>query len=314
MIRIISSGPLTTLQDLGRFGYMEYGFSPSGAMDIPAAKIANILVDNSENDAVLEMTMFGITAVFEVDSVISLTGGDFSPLLNNEPISNYAAIYVKTGDTLKLLSARTGCRCYMAVAGGFDIPLVMGSFSTNVKSSIGGYKGRKISSGDVLPLRHSTETIYKIENRKYESKYNYQSSISVRVILGPQDDFFTKKGLDTFLSSQYLVSSDSDRMGIKLKGPKIQAKDKYDIISDGISLGSIQVPSSGEPIIMMSDRQTTGGYGKIATVITADIPLLAQAKMNDTIDFNVISIKEAQKILRKQEKQLNAFRLNLLRM
>lgn len=298
---IISPGALTTVQDAGRFGYMQSGFSPSGAMDRKAMRIANILVANHPDEAVLEMTVSGISAKFDCNCVAAICGADMGAQLDGEEMPMYQAVQIKKGSTLTMKSAKTGMRAYLAVFGGFDLPLVMGSLSTNLKCAAGGFEGRKLKAGDEIPLRQSA-TLALTGNRKYKETEKYTPQITLRVILGPQDSYFTEKGLDTFFNAVYTVTDKSDRMGIRLDGEKIESKNGVDIISDAIATGSVQVPNSGTPIIMTADRQTTGGYAKIATVITPDLSKIAQAKPGTKIRFSPVSIDEGRKIYKQEEK------------
>ena len=312
-LKITSAGLLTTIQDTGRFGYMASGFSQSGAMDKDSCLIANKLVFNNDLEGVLEMTLNGVSGVFTEDCVIALTGADLRWTVNDAEVRRYKALEIKKGDVIKSAASRDGMRGYLAVAGGFDINPVMGSYSTNLKCGIGGFNGKKIKNGDILPFRHERNQllpVYKgLEDIPVFSK---NTPVSIRVVLGPQEDFFSKKGIDTFLNSVYTVTTDSDRMGIRLEGEKIESVNGVDIISDGIALGSVQIPSSGKPIIMMADRQTVGGYAKIATVISADIPLLAQAMPNTQIIFEAVSLKDAQKIYKKHRNHLNLIDYRLM--
>ena len=281
IMKVMTPGPLSTVQDGGRFGYMSTGFGSGGAMDLRSMRIANLLVGNYENDGVIEMTMLGLSAEFTCTSVIALTGADMQPKLNGEDIPMYETVEVQAGDKLTMGAARTGMRGYLAVAGGFDIDPVMGSQSTNLKVKLGGFQGRKLAAGDQIPLRREAD-LSQCGYNKCEPENQYPQVSTVRVMFGPQEDYFTQKGIDTFLSARYNVSGQSDRMGVRLEGTPIENKNGVDIISDGIAYGSVQIPASGTPIIMMADRQTTGGYAKIATVITADLPKIAQAKPGRT--------------------------------
>ncbi len=302
IMKILSPGPLSTLQDLGRFGYMKSGFSQNGAMDAHALQIANILVGNSRSEGAIEMTFMGISAEFDTDAVIAVTGADMQPKINGENIKTYTACQVKKGDVLSFGMASEGMRAYLAVAGGFDVEKKMGSISTNMKCKMGGYFGRRLMTGDEIFLRRGTRLIDK-DSRTCAADC-YSECITVRVMLGPQDDCFTKEGKKMFLSATYTVSDKSDRMGIRLEGEAVESAGGVDIISDGIVFGSVQIPASGKPIIMMSDRQTTGGYAKIATVISVDLPLLAQARPGSQIKFMNVSESCALKLLKKREKKL----------
>lgn len=303
MIEIISAGMLSTVQDLGRFGVMKNGFTQSGVMDTYSTKIANKLCKNDINAPVIEMTMFGITAKFIGEHVFAISGGIFDISLNNEPIRTNKAYIAKDGDILSIKSAKQGLRCYLAVAGGFDVPLFMGSAATNLKIKVGGFNGRKLKSGDILKIGKA-DKIKNIEKRELPENI-YNNTVKVRAVLGPQDDMFSENDLLLFSNQQYTVTSDLDRMGIRLWGIALRGKEKLEIISDAITFGSIQITNSGMPIILMADHQTTGGYAKIATVISADLPKLAQVKPKDKISFEIIDIDTAEKIAIKQKKHID---------
>ena len=300
MIEIISAGMLSTVPDLGRFKVMKNGFTQSGVMDAYSTKIANKLCKNDINAPVIEMTMLGITAKFKGEHIFAISGGIFDVSLNNKPVRTNKAYIAKDGDVLSIKGAKQGLRCYLAVAGGFDVPLFMGSASTNLKINVGGFNGRKLKAGDILKIGKA-EKIKNIEKRELPEN-TYNNPVRVRVVLGPQDDMFSENDLMLFSKQQYTVTSDLDRMGIRLWGIALRGKEKLEIISDAITFGSIQITNSGMPIILMADHQTTGGYAKIATVISADLPKLAQVKPNDKISFEIIDIDTAEKIAIKQKK------------
>lgn len=307
-IRILKPGMMTTVQDSGRYGYQSQGFSVAGVMDMRSFKIANLLLDNPENEAVLEFTLIGPTLQFTSETIIAITGGDFSPTVNGEPVPMYTALYMNRGDILKLGSARTGSRGYIAFSSYLRVPTVMGSRCTNMKSSIGGFKGRKLQANDYIEFRIKRRYLPFFLSRSLKIDEFDQEKTTLRVVMGPQDNLFSKQGIETFLNSEYTVTSDFDRMGCRLDGPFIAPKETSDIISDGIALGSIQVPSHGKPIILLADRQTTGGYAKIATVASVDIPKLVQRKTDHKIRFEAITVQEAQELLRQEEKELHAMR------
>jgi biotin-dependent carboxylase-like uncharacterized protein len=307
-IRILKGGLLTTVQDLGRTGYQSQGFSVAGVMDVRSFKIANLLLDNPENEAVLEFTLIGPVLEFTSATIIAITGGDFQPTVNGEPVPMYTALYINKGDILKFGSARTGSRGYVAFSSYLDVPVVMGSRCTNMKSSLGGFKGRKLQAGDYMNFRIKRRYLPFFLSRKLEINEFDQMEAELRVVMGPQDDLFTKQGIETFLNNEYTVTSDFDRMGCRLEGPFIASKEGSDIISDGIAFGAIQVPAHGKPIILLSDRQTTGGYAKIATVASVDIPKLVQRKIDDKIRFRAITVQEAQKLYMDEMKELDDMR------
>lgn len=307
-IRVLKAGMLTTVQDLGRTGYQSQGFSVAGAMDVRSFKIANLLLDNPENEAVLEFTLIGPTLQFTSETIIAITGGDFTPTLNGGPVPSYEAVYVNRGDILKFGSARTGSRGYIAFSSYLDIPVVMGSRCTNLKSQIGGFKGRKLKDEDYIGFRIKRRYLPYFLSRKLKPDDFSAESETLRVVFGPQDDRFSRQGIETFLTEEYTVTSDFDRMGCRLEGPFIAPKDTTDMISDGIAYGSVQVPSHGKPIVLLSDRQTTGGYPKLATVASVDIPKLVQRKTDHRIHFTAISVEEAQKLYREEEKAYEKMR------
>jgi len=306
-IQVITPGALTTVQDLGRSGYQAFGVSVSGVMDPRAMRLANILCDNPEEEAVLECTLLGPALKFTADNVIALTGGDLGATLDGQPLAPYSAYAVKSGQTLRFTAPKTGCRAYLAFHGGLDIPLVMGSRSTYLKAKLGGFSGRKLEKGDELGFRAPAATIPNLDVRRFTPEFVPREVYTLRVVLGPQDDAFSEEGLQTFLNETYTVTPEFDRMGYRLNGAAIAHKNGADIISDGIAFGAIQVPASGTPIIMLADRQTTGGYTKIANVISADFRLLSQLKANDKVRFAKVSVAAAQDAKRAERDALRVF-------
>ena len=303
-IIIDSPGLLTTIQDEGRFGYGQFGVTPSGPMDAESFQIANLLVGNLPGEGALEATVLGPAFHTTQDSIIAITGADMSPTMNGSPIPMNRAIAVPAGSKVKLQTAKNGSRTYIAFSGGFDTAPVMGSRATSLQCHIGGLEGRKLEKGDVLPLREAADIPPNLSNRSVVHHIRRKPENIIRVILGPQDDCFTKEGLDTFLGTPYTVSKEFDRMGCRLEGKPIQHKTDGNIISDGIVNGAIQVPTTGQPIIMLAERQATGGYTKIATVITADIPVIGQCIPGDIIRFEAVSIEKAHALLRQQRTRL----------
>lgn len=286
-------GALTTIQDKGRIGFQKYGMSVSGAMDMQAYESANYLVGNENDEAVLEMTLYGGTYYFEKDAVIALTGADMQAMVNDEPIKRYKPIKIKAKDRISIKMAKQGCRGYMAVSGGFMADKVMGSFSTNLKCKIGGLSGEAIKSGSKIKTGTPSKTFEELEKRELAIP-QYDEKIMIHVIEGPQEEYFTDKGIKSFYENEWIISAQSDRMGYRMEGGVIEAKNGTDIVSDGIANGSIQIPPNGKPIILLADRQTTGGYAKIATVCSFDLPKLAQAKAGDRVSFKKITVEKAQ--------------------
>ena len=308
MITIQKKGMLTTVQDLGRIGYQRYGMPVCGAMDRYAMELANILVNNPRSEAVIEATVMGPTIVFDEPEIFAITGGDFGPTLNGDPIENDRAYLAQAGDTLVLPMAKSGARAYIAFAGGLDIEEVMGSRSTFLKGGVGGLDGRPIRDGDRIGLRAPCDWLPDLEERYVPEKLRpaLRDHIEVRFTYGPQDDLFSAAGKKTFTKSEYALSDKSDRMGFRMDGPAVEraAGSDGNIISDGICFGAIQI-TNGQPIVMMADRQTTGGYPKLGCVISADLPLLAQLKAGDKVRFRPVSAAAAQAVFRRQRKALD---------
>lgn len=307
-IKFANGGFLTTIQDAGRTGFQESGVPVTGVMDTRSYKLANILVGNDDKQAVLEVTLMGPMLQFTSDNIIAVTGGDLGPKLNGRDIPMYQAVPVKKGDSLSFMGIKSGSRAYVAFAGGLDIPLVMGSRSTHLKSKLGGYEGRKIGAGDEIAFLAPKTMLPNLEKRKYAPEDFVLASCELRVVMGPQDDCFTDKGIATFLGSEYALTNEADRMGLRFEGETVEHKDGGDIITDGISFGAVQIPSHGQPIVMMADHQTTGGYTKIAAVISVDLPKAAQLKPGGKVHFKKVSIEEAQELYMKELQDMEALR------
>lgn len=298
-ITVLEPGLLTTVQDMGRIGYQQFGISVSGVMDPRSAAIANILVGNPQEESVLECTLMGPHLKFDHDNTVAVTGGNLMPTLDGDPMPMYRAIHVQKGQILRFLAPKTGCRAFLAFNGGLDIPEIMESRSTYMKAKIGGLEGRKLQKGDVIRFRAPGRP-GNMDVRFLTPEFIPQQVYTLRVISGPQDDAFSPEGIKTFFTQEYSVSNEFDRMGCRLNGPTIRHIKDGNIISDGIAFGAIQIPSEGRPIIMLADRQTAGGYAKIATVITADFRILAQLKSGDRIRFQSVSVQYAQSVLLAQ--------------
>ena len=309
MLEVIESGIFTTVQDLGRYGYQRYGVPVSGALDQFALRVANLLVGNADGNAGLEMTFIGPRLRFLTDTVIAVTGGDLGPLVDNQPIPCWQSVAVSRGGVLSFSGPRDGIRAYLAVAGGIDVPPVLGSRSTYTRSKLGGLAGRALAPGDRLPVS-PRGPLPQVAGRDLpvQSIPAYGNSHALRVLLGPQDDAFMERGIETFLSSTYTITSASDRMGSRLQGPVIEHKTGADIVSEGTPFGAIQVTGDGLPIVLLADRGTTGGYTKIATVISVDLAGIAQAQADDTVKFRSITLEEAHRALREQERVIEELR------
>ena len=299
MIEFKSGGLLTTVQDKGRAGHQRYGVAMAGAMDCFAHSLSNVLAGNEPDEASLEITAMGPVIKFHEANIFAVSGGVFSAELNGMPIENNRAYCAAAGDRLDMGMAKSGMRAYIAFAGGLKADEVMGSKSTFMKGGIGGIEGRSARRGDTLEFCSPKTQLPNMAFRYVSADFGikYSSNPVLRVLLGPQDDYFSKKGLDTLFSGEYKVTKENDRMGYRLDGPEIEYAEGMtgNIISDGIARGAIQIPN-GKPIIMMSDRQTTGGYAKVGSVINADLPLIAQLKQGDTVRFCPVDIREAQRL------------------
>lgn len=303
-VKIIEPGPLTTIQDKGRNGYQQFGMPVAGAMDLFSYRMANLLVENEDGAAAMEFTLMGPKMEFLEDTVIAITGAETVPLINDKPVPLWQSSFVPKGSVLSFQGIKSGLRGYIAMGGGINVPQIMGSRSTYLRGNIGGFRGRKLAAGDIIKINNSPSTSssnYKKLRLPKKFIPIINKSATIRVILGPQDELFKQESINTFLSSHYEISVESDRMGYRLSGPIIEHKESADIISDGIPPGAIQVPGHGQPIIMLSDRQTTGGYPKIATVISTDLNILAQLMPGSTIRFKPATLEEAHHALRIQE-------------
>ena len=308
-VTILSPGLFTTVQDSGRLGYQQYGFAPGGALDKRGLTLANLLVGNDPGEAVLEMTLLGAQMEFTKDNVIAIAGALCEPSLNGEPVPMYTSLLMRVGDILSIGAVKDGCRVYVAFAGGLDVPCVMGSKSTQIKYGLGGFEGRALKAGDSIPFTNPQSASVSFKKHVLPVPVRQPGVQTLRVVLGPQSDtFFTKEALETFVKEEYAVTNESDRMGYRLEGKTLSFINGADIISDAIALGSVQVPASGKPIVLLCDRQTVGGYAKIATVISVDIPVIAQCKMGDKVRFQAISVAAAQRLYKKQEKQYRTYR------
>jgi len=304
VIRILDAGPQTTVQDLGRTGQMRYGIPPSGPVDRFAFVLANRLVGNADAAAVLECTLMGPRFEVTAAGSIAVTGADMPVSVNGRGAAGWATLTVKPGDVVKLGSARTGVRSYIGFAGGLDVPLVLGSRSTYLRGRVGGLQGRALKKGDELAVFQSGS----VRPRRVAQGAipDYTGEPTIRAVLGPQADRFTPEGLGALFGGRYEVLPQSDRMGSRLRGPRIDHARGHDIVSDGIALGSIQVPGDGQPIVLLVDRQSTGGYTKVATICSSDIWRVGQARPGQSLRFQSIGVEEAHRLLRQADAALEA--------
>jgi len=313
-LKVVRAGLFDTVQDFGRVGFMALGMPTAGAMDRVALSLANALAGNPPDTAGIEIGVMGPDLLVEADSVRVALAGPLSPSLIEgpeappRPIESDRSHLLKRGQVLRVGTIDGSSTAYLAVAGGFALPAFMGSLSTYARAGLGGFDGRKLAAGDVLPLARAAASPG--DERKLAGPFDYGRG-PIRVIWGPQDDYFTARGRRTFVESEYKVSKEADRMGIRFDGPVIEhaasaAKGGADIISDGIGPGAIQVPGAGLPIVLLGDRQTVGGYAKIATVASVDLPRLGRLLPGQAVRFAAITVEQAETLRRDQEARLKS--------
>lgn len=294
----LKPGFFTTIQDLGRYGFLKYGVPISGAMDTFSLTAANLIVGNNPNDAGLEITLNGPELQALSKTQIAITGGNILLKINGENVPMWQTLNIQADDVLSFGKMESGCRAYLAIRGGIKTPPVLGSRSTYLRGGFGGINGRQLKTGDIIE-GFDTQWLEFECKMPEELVPQFTNHFKVHAILGPQDDMFTEKGISTFLSSQYKVTLEADRMGYRLEGPLIEHKGKADIVSDALLPGAVQVPKNGKPIVIMRDAQTTGGYPKVAVIIFSDLSMLGQAKPNDTIEFHKVNMRQAHEKLRE---------------
>ncbi len=291
-IQVLSPGMFTTVQDLGRPGYGLVGVSRSGAADAIALRLGNRLVGNSENAAALEMTLLGGTYLFSDIATVAITGAECG-------LPMWQSFVVNAGETLKIGGMQVSARCYLCISGGIDVPLFAGSASTHVLSGLGGFEGRALRKGDLLKVGQGGTFLNRSVRPEVLSRFAPRKTL--RVTAGPQAELFTTEALDGFYAKAYRVTDDANRMGLRLTGARIEAPFGGQMITEGVSLGAIQIPTSGDPIILFVDQQTTGGYPKIANVITVDLPSVGQLRPRDEVRFELVDSALAQVLVREQE-------------
>lgn len=305
-VEVLKPGLLTTVQDAGRAGHLASGLTAAGAMDLRSLALANLLAGNPPGAAALELTLLGGTFRFLAPGFVALAGADLSATLRGERLAPGAGAPVAPGDLLVLGAARTGARAYLAIHGGFDVPEVLGSRATDLKAALGGHQGRALRAGDRLPIGRAGGRPRAPRRLPARLHPRCGGDVTLRVLLGPQDDHFTAEGLATFLSATWRVTGRNDRMGYQLEGPLLTHLHRPDIVSDPLLPGAVQVPGSGQPIVLTADAQTSGGYAKIATVIGPDLALLAQARQGDRLTFRACDQGAAVAALRQEGRRLAA--------
>lgn len=312
ILEVLRSGPLSTVQDLGRSGYSRFGVPPAGAMDPLALEIGNILVGNSRVTAGLEMTIAGIKARFLLRTVIAITGGAGNFTVNGQKISCWRSILIEPGDVLDIRSISVGCRTYLTLAGGITVSDVLGSKSTYLPAHFGGWQGRPLKRGDLLPgLPLPKDQTSQTRNLAFNRIPNYLKRCTVRVIPGPNQALFSEETQKTFYTESYEVTTKSNRMGYRLQGPALKSRQTGNLLSEAVVTGAIQVPPDGQPIILAADHQTTGGYPILGVIASADFPKVAQLGVGKELNFQAISLEDAQSLRQDQERFLHALELSV---
>jgi antagonist of KipI len=310
------SGFFTSVQDLGRTGYREFGVSSGGALDSFGLRVANLLVGNDQGVAGLEITLGALQLRFEDERVVAWCGAEFHVQIGSKTLPAGHAGRLQAGGELKIGRPQIGCRAWLAVSGGIDVPAVLGSRSTDLRASFGGFEGRTLRDGDVLPVgprpgssRPATaiSSLTAPHDWVQPAKYNP----TLRVVRGCDWNSFTALSLQRLTSETFVVSPDSDRMGLRLEGPELKRVDESDLISEAVAPGTIQVPPSGKPILLLGDCQTIGGYPKIAHVITVDLGIAAQLRAGDHIRFSEVSLTDAHRLLLEREHEFERFRVGI---
>lgn len=312
-IRVVRPGLLTTVQDLGRWGKQRYGVVVGGAMDSFALRMANLLVGNEENAAALEMTLLGPTLRFEQDALVALGGGEFRPTLDEHPMSTWRPALIKKGTIFHCGSAVSGCRAYLAVAGGIDVPLVLGCRSTYLHGRFGGYEGRALKEGDLLSMNEPPLAVSPNPSRWSIGSLApvYNDNPTLRVILGSEFNWLSPRSQEELFSAEFEVTAQSDRMGYRLSGPQLEFTTPRELVSEAVCPGVIQVPADGQPILLMADCATTGGYPKVGCVASVDLPLAAQLRPGTKLRFAAISLEEAQSLFRQREDDIARLKVGI---
>jgi antagonist of KipI len=321
-LRIARPGLLTTVQDFGRHGWQRYGIVVGGAMDATALRIANLVLDNPAHAAGLEITLIGPTVEFHGNHLFALAGGDLGASLNAEPIPLWRPCAAPAGSVLSFTGLRSGCRTYLAVAGGIDVPEVLGSRSTDLRAGIGGMEGRALAAGDLVSVGEASGKAVRwlaglLQHERRSADWGAGISLQlraspepvVRVLRGLEYDSFTDWSRDAFLQSTFQVTPQSDRMGYRLAGPRLTLEQPLELISSPVVQGTVQVPPAGDPIVLMADRQTVGGYPRIAQVIAVDLALLAQAAPGARVRFQEVTLAEAHALYVARERDLRQLAL-----
>jgi allophanate hydrolase len=304
-LKVLAPGLHTTVQDLGRPGYQAIGVPVSGSLDAVGLRLTNALVGNPPGTPALEVLINGPTFEVAAETVrMALAGAGASLAIGAEKVRVGAgqSVTLPRGEVIEVVAGRQSACCYLAVEGGVAVPLVLGSASTYVRAAIGGLEGRALRPGDFVPL--ATARASERAELRLPLPLTPTGDQPIRVVLGPQQEYFTEEAVAAFLEAEFRISPSADRMGMRLDGPLLQHLRGWDIVSDAITTGAIQVPGSGQPILLLADHQTTGGYPKIATVISADLPLVGRRRPGDPLRFAAVTVEAAEALCRDEERRL----------
>jgi len=303
-IKVIKPGLLSSFQDTGRHGFQHWGVPVSGVMDEAAHELCNVLVGNPRSFTTLEMTLQGPTLHFQAKALIALAGADLGATLNGEPFNPGMARVVPADSVLSFGKREQGARSYLAVGGGFLLPSVMNSSSTNTRGGFGGLRGRALQAGDLIPICSSFANAPRLAN--VIEPAGHDDGRPIRVMTGREWGFFSEQSRQDFLTGTYTLTGDSDRMGYRLTGEALTLETPCELLSESVAFGTVQVPPSGQPLILMADRQTTGGYPRIAQVASVDLPRLAQMLPGDILQFSLIDLHDAQKLFIDRARSIKA--------
>lgn len=311
-LKVVKPGLLTTIQDAGRYGYRKDGIIVSGAMDAHALKAGNMLVGNTAEEAGIECTLMGPFLLFEAGQLVAITGADLSAEVDGIPVPMWRPIYIDKGAILSFGQARSGCRTYLTVHGGFDLPKVLGSYSTYLRAGFGGFEGRALKTGDLIPFKSAAPDLKAGFNWSLSPKmYQRPEDEVIRVIKGPEFDEFHEKSIAAVLTEKFKISKEADRMGYRLEGAELKLKKKQEMLSSAVTFGTVQVTAEGNPIVLMADHQTTGGYPRILQVVSVDLGKLAQFQTGDFLSFEIITLAQAEALLISAELEFKQLKQTL---
>ena len=326
-VKILRAGFLTSVQDTGRIGFREFGVSLGGALDSHALRVANLLVGNNESEAGLEITLGGLRIRFDDERIVAWCGGEFDVRVGSTSLPAGHATFISADEELVFNPPKLGCRSWLAVSGGVEVPIVLGSRSTDLRGNFGGFDGRPLRDGELVPLgtirrspafatlRRGRQTAATEKVSSWSAPVDWTTTAktepALRFVRGSDWDRFNASSHLALTNETFAVSPDSDRMGARLDGPGLKRNEDVDLVSEAVAPGTIQVPPSGKPIVLLGDCQTIGGYPKIAHVITADLPIAAQLRAGDTVRFQEISLPDAHRLLYEGERELERFRIGL---